>query len=89
VVKQLAQAADSTTSTRRPAGFRRNFKNRKDNKMNAPIDNTAIAEAARRAVIDSLTRSERNAEAAPEVKELDETIARRPTFRSVRLLIAV
>jgi hypothetical protein len=63
--------------------------NRKENKMNATSENKATLEAARLAVIDSLTRSERNSEAAPEVKQLDEAIVRRPTFRSVRLLIGV
>jgi hypothetical protein len=58
-------------------------------KMNATTENKATLETARRAVIDSLTHSDRNAETAPEVKELDDTSIRRPTFRSVRLLMAI
>lgn len=57
--------------------------------MNSPIDITKTSEAARRAVIDSLTRAERKADAASEVKELNESSVRRPMFRRVRLMIYV
>lgn len=57
--------------------------------MNATTKNESTSEAARRAVIESLTRSELKAGAGPEVKELDEASARQPKFRPVRLMLAV
>jgi hypothetical protein len=62
---------------------------RQENEMSATTENKRTLEDARRAVIDSLTRSELKTGAGPEFKELDETNARQPAFRPVRMMFYI
>jgi hypothetical protein len=57
--------------------------------MNAINENKRTLEDARRAVIENLTRSELKTGAGSEVKQLAETIAKRPDFRPVRMMLYI